>query len=156
LFRGRHAGIFIGQAASGFSWLAMKKTLYGLMDYWTLFWDDIEVEMTLTQLSDEFSRRDVVFFVLENLWNAYETTQDPLEYMTDERKTLLIVRLLRDKRVEHAAKALKVETTGPPDFEIKALNAGQLIEENPSWFREFEGHTLDEAYDSLFDKKAGH
>jgi hypothetical protein len=131
----------------------MKKTLYDMMDDWTLVWDDIEVEMALTQLSREFSKHGVVFFVLEHLWDMYEATQDPREYMIDERKMTLIVGLLRDEGVEQAARALEIETEGPPNFKMSPLNIEQLITENPSWFRDFEGPTLEEAYDSLSDKK---
>ncbi len=130
----------------------MKKTLYDLMDGWTLIWDDAEVEIRLLQLADEFAKHKVVFLVLERLFDVYEESQDPREFMTDERKMMLIVRLLRDKEIETAAKAVELEVPQSLSQDIALLNADTLMRRFPSMFKDSDTPSRDEMFRSLFDK----
>lgn len=129
----------------------MKMTLYDLMDGWTLVWDDTEVEMRLLQLGDEFSKHKVIFHVLEKLFDVYEATQDPLEFMTDERKMMLVVGLLRDNAIERAAKAVELDVPRSLDESLQVLNADTLMRDFPSLFEDSERPSRDEMFRSLFD-----
>jgi len=117
----------------------MMKTLYDIIDTWTMNWNRGAIESTLQQVADTFSERKLVFFLLEEIWDALEIIDDPLEFMTDERKIQHIENLLSIRRNERAAKAVKLEIVESPDVKIVVLNAEEVITNNPRWFEDWDG-----------------
>ena len=122
----------------------MSKTLYDIIDSWTMNWDRGFIEMTLDQVSSPFYERKLVFFLLEEIWDALEFIDDPLEFMTEERKIKQIENILSIERNEQAAKFVKIEVVESPQLEISVLNVEETIAEHPGWFDSLEGMTLDE------------
>ncbi len=119
----------------------MKRTLFDIIDSWTLNWNRGEIETTLQQVAAPFNERKLVFFLLEEFWNALEFIDDPLEYMTEERKIQQIEKILGGRRNERAAKAVKLEITESPELKILVLNVEDVTKENPSWFEDWDGIT---------------
>ena len=119
----------------------MKKTLFEIIDSWTLNWNRGNIENTLQQIAAPFNERKFVFFLLEEFWNTLEFIDDPLEFMTEERKIQQIEKLLSIERNERAAKAVKLEIIESQELKIVVLNAEDVITENPSWFENWEGIT---------------
>ena len=72
----------------------MIKTLYDLIDAWTVTWDRGTIEITLEQVSAPFYKHKLVFFLIEKIWDALEFIDDPLEFMTEERKIQQIENIL--------------------------------------------------------------
>ncbi len=95
--------------------------------------------------------RKVTFLLLEDLWDLLELMDDPLEFMTNERMSLLIENQLRDERKERVSKFVQVEISGPPEHKIEVLNVEETIAKFPSWFRKYDGMTWDDTKSSLFD-----
>ncbi|MHA1137659.1 MAG: hypothetical protein ACTSSE_14345 [Candidatus Thorarchaeota archaeon] len=120
----------------------MSKTLYDIIDSWTMIWDRASIEITLSQVSKHFYKHKRVFFLLEEIWDALEFIDDPLEFMTEERKIKQIENLLSSQRNERAAKFVKVEVVESPRLEITVLNAEETIAQNPGWFEPWEGISL--------------
>ena len=129
----------------------MSKTLYDIIDSWTMNWDRAFIEITLNQVSDPFNKRKRVFFLLEEIWDILEFTDDPLEFMTEERKIKQIENLLSSQRNERAAKFVKVEVVNSPRLEITVLNAEETIAQNPGWFSPWEGMTMSDLGDKLLE-----
>jgi hypothetical protein len=78
----------------------MKKTFFDILDGWTLIFDRGAVEIILNEISQSFYKKKVVFQLLEDLWNLLEQYDDPTEFMTDERLSFLIEKLLRKEENE--------------------------------------------------------
>lgn len=116
----------------------MMKTLYDIIDTWTMNWNRGAIESTLQQVATTFNERKLVFFLLEEIWDALEIIDDPLEFLTEERKIQQIEKLLSIKRNERAAKAVKLEIIESQELKIEVLNAEEVITENPSWFEKWE------------------
>ncbi|MGY5859868.1 MAG: hypothetical protein RTU63_10905 [Candidatus Thorarchaeota archaeon] len=127
----------------------MTKTLYDIIDSWTMNWDRAIVEITLSQVSDPFYKRKLVFFLLEEIWDALELVDDPLEFMTNQRAIKLIENILSSERNERAAKSVKIEVSESPGLKITVLNAEETIAKNPGWFSPWEGMTLSAFGDKL-------
>lgn len=117
----------------------MKKTLFDIIDSWTLNWNRGEIETTLQQVAATFYERKLVFFLLEEFWNVLEFIDDPREFLTEERKIQQIEKLLSIARNERAAKAVELEIVESPNLKIVVLNAEDVITNNPSWFEDWEG-----------------
>ena len=131
----------------------MTKTLYDIIDSWTMNWNRGFIETTLNQVSAPFNERKLVFFLLEEIWNALEYVDDPLEFMTEERKIQEIERILSNGRNERATKFVKLEVVESPELKITVLNAEDVIRQNPGWFEAWEGITWDEVIASFTDIK---
>lgn len=131
----------------------MKKTFFDILDGWTLIFDRGAVEIILNEISQSFYKKKVVFQLLEDLWNLLEQYDDPTEFMTDERLSFLIEKLLRKEENEKIAKFVELELGGPPYYETKVLNIHETISKFPSWFKEYDGMTWDDVKSSLFDGK---
>jgi len=129
----------------------MSKTLYDIIDTWTMNWDRGSIEITLGQVADYFYKHKVVFFLLEEIWDALEFIDDPLEFMTEERKIQQIENILSSERNERAAKFVKIEIAEAPGLKISVLNAEETIAQNPGWFVPWEGITLSEFGDKLLE-----
>lgn len=129
----------------------MTKTLYDIIDSWTMNWNRGFIETTLKQVSAPFYERKIVFFLLEEIWNALEYIDDPLEFMTEERKIQEIERILSNGRNERAAKFVKLEIVESPELKITVLNSEEVIKQNPGWFEAWEGITWDEVVASFTD-----
>ncbi|MGD9397879.1 MAG: hypothetical protein PVJ05_15690, partial [Candidatus Thorarchaeota archaeon] len=82
----------------------MKKSLFNIIDSWTLIFDRFSMEITLNEVSKQFYERKVKFMLLEDLWDLLEMMDDPLEFMTDIRMSALIEKQLRDEAKEKVAK----------------------------------------------------
>ncbi len=119
----------------------MIKTLFDIIDTWTLNWNRGAIETTLQQIAAPFNERKRVFFLLEEFWNVLEFIDDPLEFMTEERKIQQIEKLLSIERNERAAKAVEIEIIESPELKIVVLNAEDVITENPGWFETWDGIT---------------
>ncbi len=125
----------------------MKKSLFDIIDGWTLIFDRAEMEITLNAVSKSFYERKVKFMLLEDLWDLLEMMDDPLEFMTDLRMSNLVEKLLRDEDRANVARFVKLEFPA-----LKVLNAEETIARFPDWFEEYDGMTLDESFSSFFDK----
>ena len=112
----------------------MSKTLYDIIDSWTMNWDRSIIEITLDEVSDFFYRCKLVFFLLEEIWDILEFIDDPFEFMTEDRKKQQIENLLRSERNELAAKFVKLDVIASPEFQITVLNAEETIAQHPDWF----------------------
>jgi len=130
----------------------MKKSLFDILDSWTLIFDRGAAEITLNEISDSFYKHKVTFLFLEDLWDLLEMMDDPLEFMTDERMSYLIEKILRDEEKEKIARFVQVEISGSPEYKIEVLNVEETIAQFPSWFKDYDGLTWDEAKSRLFDK----
>ncbi|MGY5864337.1 MAG: hypothetical protein RTV41_07015 [Candidatus Thorarchaeota archaeon] len=130
----------------------MTKTLFDILDSWTLIFDRGFAEITLNEVSSAFYEKKVVFRLIEDLWDIMERYDDPLEFMTEGRMMSLIEKLLRDEENERIAKFVELELSGPPHYSIKVLNVDETITQFPSWFKEYDGMTWDDFTSSLFDK----
>jgi len=131
----------------------MRKTFFDILDGWTLILDIGTVEVTLNEMSQAFYKKKVVFQLLEDLWDLVEQYVDPTEFMTEERFSFLIEKLLRKEENEEMARFVELELGGPPYYEIKVLNVDETIAQFPSKFKEYNGMTWDDAKSSLFDGK---
>jgi len=131
----------------------MKKTFFDILDGWTLIVDRGSVEVVLNEISQAFYKKKVVFLLLEDIWDFLEQYDDPTEFMTDDRLSYLIEKLLRKEENEEIARFVELELGGPPYYEIEVLNADETIAKFPSRFKEYDGMTWDEAKSSLFDGK---
>ncbi len=129
----------------------MKKSLFDIIDSWTLIFDRVTFEITLNEVSDQFYKRKVTFLLLEDLWDLLELMDDPLEFMTDERMSHLIEKQLRNERKERVSKFVQIEISGLPENKIEVLNVEETIAKFPSWFKKYDGMTWDDAKSSLFD-----
>jgi hypothetical protein len=125
----------------------MKKSLFDIIDGWTLIFDRAELEITLNSVSKPFYERKVKFMLLEDLWDLLEMMDDPLEFMTDLRMSHLIEKLLRDEERETVAQFVQIELPS-----MNVLNVEEIIAKFPGWFEKYDGMTLDESFSSLFDK----
>lgn len=130
----------------------MKKSLFDILDSWTLIFDRGTAEITLNEISGSFYKHKVTFLLLEDLWDLLEMMDDPLEFMTDERMSYLIEKILRDEEKERVAKFVQVEIPELPEYKIEVLNVEEAIAQFPSWFKEYDGMTWDEGMSRLFDK----
>jgi len=128
------------------------KSLFDIIDGWTLIFDRGDFEITLNEVSSCFYKLKVTFLLLEDLWDLLEMMDEPLEFMTNERMSFLIEKLLRDEARERVAKFVQVEFSGPPEYKIQVLNTEETIAQFPSWFKDYNGITWDEAKSRLFDK----
>lgn len=129
----------------------MKKTLYDVIDSWTLQWDRGLVEITLNLVAEEFYKHKRIFYLLEEIWDVLELIDDPLEFMTQDRMIAQFERLLSNEQNELAAKSVQLEITDPPRFTIDVLNAKDLIASHSEWFEPWEGMTLSEFGAKLVD-----
>ena len=77
---------------------------------------------------------------------------DPLEFMTDERMAYLVEKILRDEKKQRVAKFVQLEISRPPEPKIEVLNVEETIARFPTWFKEYDGMTWDDAKSSFFDK----
>lgn len=127
------------------------RSLFDILDSWTLIFDRGTFEITLNEVSDQFYKHKVTFLLLEDLWDLLELMDDPLEFMTNERMSLLIENQLRDERKERVSQFVQVEISGPPEHKIEVLNVEETIAKFPSWFKKYDGMTWDDAKSSLFD-----
>ena len=127
------------------------RSFFDILDSWTLIFDRGTFEITLNEVSDQFYKRKVTFLLLEDLWDLLELMDDPLEFMTNERMSLLIENQLRNERKERVSKFVQVEISGPPKHKIEVLNVEETIAKFPSWFKKYDGMTWDDAKSSLFD-----
>ena len=127
------------------------RSFFDILDSWTLIFDRGTFEITLNKVSDQFYKRKVTFLLLEDLWDLLELMDDPLEFMTNERMSLLIENQLRNERKERVSKFVQVEISGPPEHKIEVLNVEETIAKFPSWFRKYDGMTWDDTKSSLFD-----
>ena len=130
----------------------MAKTLFDILDSWTLILDRGAVEITLSDISSSFYQKKVVFLLLEDLWDILEQFDDPKEFMTVERMMVLVEKILRDEQKEEVAKFVEIDNSGPPYFKSTVLNVDETINQFPSWFKEYDGITWDEFSSSLLDK----
>jgi hypothetical protein len=130
----------------------MKKTFFEILDGWTLILERGTVEITLNEISQAFYKKGVVFQLMEDLWDLLEQYDDPTEFMTDERLSYMIEKLLRNEENEKIAKFVELELDGPPYYETKVLNVDETISKFPSWFKKYDGMTWDDFTSSLFDK----
>jgi len=128
------------------------KSLFDILDSWTLIFDRGDFEITLNEISSSFYKHKVTFLLFEDLWDLLEKMDDPTEFMTNERMSYLIERLLRDEEKERISKYVQVEFTGPPDYKIEVLNIEETISQFPSWFKDYDGITWDDAVSRMFDK----
>ncbi|TFH05192.1 MAG: hypothetical protein E4H14_13245 [Candidatus Thorarchaeota archaeon] len=129
----------------------MSMTFYDLIDSWTMNWNRGTIEITLEQVSAPFYKRKLIFFLIEEIWNALEFIDDPLEFMTEERKINQIEKILSSERNERAAKFVKLEVIESPELMISVLNAEETIAKHPGWFEPWEGLTLGESGDKLIE-----
>ena len=129
----------------------MSKSLYDIIDSWTMNWDRSSIEITLEQVSAPFYKRKLVFFLLEEIWNALEFIDDPLEFMTEERKIKEIENILSSARNERAAKLVKLDIVESPELKITVLNAEEIIAKNPGWFEPWEGVTWNEVAETMLE-----
>jgi len=126
----------------------MILSLYDIIDKWTTDWNRPSIETILDQVSTQFYEHKFVFFLLEKIWDALELIDDPLEFMTEERKVRQIENILSSERNERAAKFVKLEVVEYPRLKITILNADETIAKHPSWFAPLERVTLDEVVDT--------
>lgn len=129
----------------------MIKSLFDIIDGWTLIFDRASMEITLNMVSKSFYKRKVKFTLLEDLWDLLEMMDDPLEFMTNIRMSNLIEKLLRDEDWADVAKFVQIDFVGLPEPKIEVLNVEDTISQFPDWFEDYDGMTLDDAYSSLFD-----
>jgi hypothetical protein len=116
----------------------MSKTLYDIMDSWTMTWDRESIELTLKYVSAPFYKHKLIFFLLEELWDLLECIDDPLEFMTDERKIKQLENLLSHEEIELAAKSVQIQVVESPEFKIIVQNVDDLISQYPLWFEPYE------------------
>ena len=129
----------------------MIKSLFDIIDGWTLIFDRASMEITLNMVSKSFYKRKVKFTLLEDLWDLLEMMDDPLEFMTDIRMSNLIEKLLHNEDWADVAKFVQIDFVGLPEPKIEVLNVEDTISQFPDWFEDYDGMTLDDAYSSLFD-----
>jgi len=128
--------------------LRMILSLYDVIDKWTTDWNRPSIETILDQVSTQFYEHKFVFFLFEKIWDALELIDDPLEFMTEERKVRQIENILSSERNERAAKFVKLEVVEYPRLKITILNADETIAKHPGWFAPLERVTLDEVVDT--------
>ena len=102
-------------------------------------------------MSAPFYDRKLVFFLLEEIWDALEFIDDPMEFMTEARMIKQIENILGSERNERAAKFVQVEVVESPRLEITVLNAEETIAKHPGWFEPWEGMTMSDLGFRLFD-----
>lgn len=129
----------------------MLQTFYDLLDGWTLKWNRELIEIALKDISSYFYERNMTFLLLEQIWDLLEKADNPLEFMTDERKMQLIESLIGDKKTEHIAKYVQLELSETPEYKIHVLNVDDTIERFPKWFEEYEGMPWDDFSSRLLD-----
>jgi hypothetical protein len=129
----------------------MQKTLFDIVDGWTLIFDRAEMEITLNMVSKPFYERKVKFLLLEDLWDLLEMMDDPLEFMTDARMSNLIEKLLRDEGRAKVARFVQIDITKQPRLEMDVLNSDETLKQFPDWFDAYDGITWDDVKSSLFD-----
>ena len=86
----------------------MKKSLFDILDSWTLIFDRGTVEITMNEISKFFYVKKVTFLLLEDIWDLLEMMDDPIEFMTDERMVNLMEKLLRDEEKQRVAKFVQL------------------------------------------------
>ena len=116
----------------------MSKTLYDIIDSWTMKWDRASVEMILNQVSAPFYKRKLVFFLLEEIWDILEIVDNPMEYVTEPRAIKLVENLLSSEQNELAAKFIEVEVKESPSLTLTVLNAEETMRKHPEWFEPWE------------------
>ena len=121
----------------------MTTTLYDIIDKLTLKWDRGLIESILKQVSTPFYEHKLVFFLLEEIWDMLEFIDDPMEFMTEDRKIEQIEKLLGVSRIERAAKSVELEIVETPELKIKILNAEEVITKHPGWFTKRDEVTWD-------------
>jgi len=129
-----------------------RKTFFDILDGWTLIFDQGDFEIMLNEISTFFYKHKVTFLLLEELWDLLEMMEDPLEFMTNERMSYLVEKLLRDEEKQKIAKFVQLEIFKPPEYKVEVLNVEETIEQFPSWFKEYDRMTWDDAKSSLFGK----
>ena len=142
-------GILLGSLCN--SQTSMTTTLYDIIDTWTMKWDRGVIESVLKQVAAPFYKFKLSFFLLEEIWDALEFIDDPLEFMTEKRKIQQIENLLGYGKIERAAKFVKLEVVESPELKITVLNAEETIAKNPGWFEPWEGMTLSGFGDKLLE-----
>ena len=130
----------------------MKKSLFDILDSWTLVFDRGTVEITMNEISKFFYVKKVTFLLLEDIWDLLEMMDDPIEFMTDERMVNLMEKLLRDEEKQRVAKFVQLEISGPPEPKIEVLNVDETIAQFPEFFKEYDGMTWDDMMSWMFDK----
>ncbi|MFW9834487.1 MAG: hypothetical protein ACFFEK_10865 [Candidatus Thorarchaeota archaeon] len=125
----------------------MMRTLFDIINQWTLFYNETELENTLVEVSNPFNDEGVTFQLLEDLWDLLKKKDDSKESMTDIRMEILIDKLLGDEDRAKVAKFVQIDYPS-----LTVLNAKETIAKFPDWFEPYEGMTWDEAKSSLFDK----
>jgi len=128
--------------------LGMILSFYDVIDKWTTDWNRPSIEIILDQVSTQFYEHKFLFFLLEKIWDALELIDDPLEFMTEERKVQQIENILSNERNERAAKFVKIEIVESPELQITILNTEETIAQHPGWFEPLERDTLDEVVDT--------
>ncbi|MFW9806438.1 MAG: hypothetical protein ACFFFK_06885 [Candidatus Thorarchaeota archaeon] len=128
----------------------MKKSLFDILDAWTLIFDRIEMEITLNDVSYPFNEKRLKFRLLEDLWDLFEMMDNPDEFMTDIRMSNLVVKFLRGEGREDVAKFVQIEVSGPPGLRMEVLNVEETITQFPDWFEPLEGMTFGDFKSSLF------
>jgi len=123
----------------------MTTTLYDIIDTWTMKWDRGLIESILKQVSTPFYEHKLVFFLLEEIWDMLEFIDDPMEFMTEDRKIEQIEKLLGVSRIERAAKSVELEIVETPELKIKILNAEEVIAKHPGWFTKRDEVTWDQS-----------
>ena len=123
----------------------MTTTLYDIIDKLTLKWDRGLIESILKQVSTPFYEHKLVFFLLEEIWDMLEFIDDPMEFMTEDRKIEQIEKLLGVSRIERAAKSVELEIVETPELKIKILNAEEVIAKHPGWFTKRDEVTWDKS-----------
>lgn len=123
----------------------MTTTLYDIIDKLTLKWDRGLIESILKQVSTPFYEHKLVFFLLEEIWDMLEFIDDPMEFMTEDRKIEQIEKLLGVSRIERAAKSVELEIVETPELKIKILNAEEVIAKHPGWFTKRDEVTWDQS-----------
>lgn len=130
----------------------MKKSLFEIIDGWTLVLDRGIIEITLSEMSSSFYKKRVVFLLLEELWDILEQFNDPAEFMTDERAIELIEKILRDEEKERVTKFVEVEQSGPPYHDSAVVNVDETVAQFPSWFKKYDGMTGTKSSSNLIDE----
>jgi hypothetical protein len=114
------------------------KTLFDVIDRWTMKWDRGLVETTLSQVAAPFYKRKLVFFLLEEFWDALELIDNPLEFMTEERKIAHVEQFLSKERNERAARAIILDIIESPEFRVTVMNVDEVVSQHPGWFEKYD------------------
>lgn len=114
------------------------RSLFEILDSWTLKWDRPTIDLTLNEIATPFYNEKVAFMLIDRIWDILELIDDPLEFMTEERKMHQIEQLLREERVERVANFVQIEISESPEPKMAVLNVEETIAQFPSWFEKYE------------------